>query len=509
MDSFAYLFGGGGGQRCELSRATMEPAKSVSSCESLYSVESTASEDEEEERGSDFEVFLSDSGSEAEKEAGPLRGRRGAYPAGQNFFFSPQSGRTHPGLRCRDRTGRARKPHDLLPPSGLRPSAHCCRYPMPLAEPYCRRLEETGGSLPWKSGSQKGAENSGRKRLSSAMGGGRSHGYPPPPPPSLREIKRQRKKEVEAKDVPRSSCWTAGDQLFAQKCWELQGFVRPLMGLLNRLKMGRFDRGLSSFQQSVAMDRIQRIIGVLQKPEMGERYLDTLLQVERMLKVWFPQVALKNLCANCDPTTEMPCQTVKPQQPPTEEHVAGRRGAASRDSVQSPPTEELHQTHLTAPGVSDGKGGALWGEPVRFLTDWPAMNLTWIHTSPISNPPLGHMDLSRVNSAFGQALLGPNAGAYGVVVFLQNNPAAPIAFGPSASMTPVPGSPTCCHSSSPLPGSGEPPRPQSLPGATVVGEGLLRGTLHGHSRSLPHLPTSEHSEGWDATSRKSAYYCDS
>ncbi|KAL6044189.1 hypothetical protein STEG23_019869 [Scotinomys teguina] len=74
-------------------------------------------------------------------------------------------------------------------------------------------------------------------------------------------------------------------------CKELQGFIRPLTDLLNGLKMGRFDKGLSSFQQSVAMDRIQRIVGVLQKPQMGERYLGTLLQVEGMLKTWFPHVA--------------------------------------------------------------------------------------------------------------------------------------------------------------------------------------------------------------------------
>lgn len=84
-----------------------------------------------------------------------------------------------------------------------------------------------------------------------------------------------------------------GDRLFAQKCRELRGFIRPLTELLNGLKMGRYDKGLSSFQQSVAMDRIQRIIGVLQKPEMGARYLGTLLQVEVMLRGWFPHVAPK------------------------------------------------------------------------------------------------------------------------------------------------------------------------------------------------------------------------
>ncbi|XP_012697456.2 circadian-associated transcriptional repressor [Clupea harengus] len=82
-----------------------------------------------------------------------------------------------------------------------------------------------------------------------------------------------------------------GDLLFTQKCLELQCFVRPMLELLHGLKNGRFDRGLSSFQQSVAMDRIQRIVGVLQKPNSGEKYLNTLLQVEMMLKLWFPQVS--------------------------------------------------------------------------------------------------------------------------------------------------------------------------------------------------------------------------
>ncbi|XP_036372070.1 circadian associated repressor of transcription a [Megalops cyprinoides] len=84
---------------------------------------------------------------------------------------------------------------------------------------------------------------------------------------------------------------TEGDCVFAQKCAELQVFVRPLLELLNGLKKGRYTRGLSSFQQSIAMDRIQRIVGVLQKPSMGEKYLQTLLQVEMLLKLWFPQIS--------------------------------------------------------------------------------------------------------------------------------------------------------------------------------------------------------------------------
>ncbi|XP_029958793.1 uncharacterized protein LOC115396866 [Salarias fasciatus] len=93
--------------------------------------------------------------------------------------------------------------------------------------------------------------------------------------------------------IPKSE----GDLLFAQKCAELQGFIRPLLELLNGLKRGRFDRGLSSFQQSVAMDRIQRIVGVLQRPNIGEKYLNTLLQVEMMLKLWFPQIPTQPVSA--------------------------------------------------------------------------------------------------------------------------------------------------------------------------------------------------------------------
>ncbi|XP_028254095.1 circadian-associated transcriptional repressor-like [Parambassis ranga] len=91
-----------------------------------------------------------------------------------------------------------------------------------------------------------------------------------------------------------SSSVTPGDLAFAQKCADLNRFVHPLLGLLHGLKSGRFDRGLTSFQQSVAIDRLQRILGILQKPEMGERYLQNLLQIEMLLKMWFPQLTLKS-----------------------------------------------------------------------------------------------------------------------------------------------------------------------------------------------------------------------
>ncbi|XP_066062795.1 circadian-associated transcriptional repressor isoform X1 [Chamaea fasciata] len=162
---------------------------------------------------------------------------------------------------------------------------------------------------------------------------------PPESPPSPRGGKRPRKGE--GGDVPPSD----GDRLFAQKCQELRGFIRPLAELLEGLRRGRYDRGgcpsqplppraplspggeftqfrdspgLSSFQQSVAMDRLQRIIGVLQKPEMGARYLRTLLQVEAMLRLWFPHVAPK---PSLDPAPAPPAA------PPRRRPPAGPPGA--------------------------------------------------------------------------------------------------------------------------------------------------------------------------------------
>ncbi|KAG7499962.1 circadian-associated transcriptional repressor-like [Solea senegalensis] len=105
-----------------------------------------------------------------------------------------------------------------------------------------------------------------------------------------------------------SSPVTPGDLVFAQKCTDLHKFAHPLHKLLKGLKTGRFDKGLTSFQQSVAIDRLQRILGVLQKPDMGEKYLQHLVQIEIMLKVWFPHLAFQSI--------DKPKQTITPQLPP-------------------------------------------------------------------------------------------------------------------------------------------------------------------------------------------------
>lgn len=246
-------------------------------------------------------------------------------------------------------------------------------------------------------------------------------------------VKRPRDRDLETSLNIRGAT-TEGDLLFAQKCKELQGFIRPLTDLLNGLKMGRFERGLSSFQQSVAMDRIQRIIGVLQKPQMGERYLRTLLQVEGMLKTWFPHIAAQK-------------SSLRSSRHQLTKHFLSHHSYPAASSP-APSLEKMEQTQL----------GHLVLKPKQpwHLTQWPAMNLTWIHTTPICNPPLS----TPSTVSFSHGPLGTGT-SIGVIFFLQHGEQP---FTHSAPTSPVP--PTTASPA--IPGypkklSGERPRCHSLP----------------------------------------------
>eukprot|EP00064_Thunnus_orientalis_P016653 superscaffoldBa00003350_g16722 len=161
--------------------------------------------------------------------------------------------------------------------------------------------------------------------------------------------------------IPKSQ----GDLLFAQKCAELQGFVRPLLELLNGLKRGRFDRGLSSFQQSVAMDRIQRIVGILQRPNSGEKYLNTLLQVEMMLKLWFPHILTQPVSAASS--------------------VATSPARSLQDNTSStPPHKHRDQLHIPVKD-SDGKEPGKLSKPYKAGQS-SEPSLTWVHVAPILSP---------------------------------------------------------------------------------------------------------------------------
>ncbi|ROL42077.1 Circadian-associated transcriptional repressor [Anabarilius grahami] len=210
---------------------------------------------------------------------------------------------------------------------------------------------------------------------------------------------------------------TEGDLLFARKCLELQGFVRPLLELLNGLKKGRFDKGLSSFQQSVAMDRIQRIVGVLQKPHIGEKYLPTLLQIEVMLKLWFPQVTAQDSVtpnpADFSPqniSTHGKSNITPPHKHKDQLHIPVKKRRLSWSDTDSPSSsppvvckrtkcfEEQHQW----PYVDGGEGSS--GTPSlsshtnqsdkrvsetleHKVIRWSGSRLTWVHIAPIFSPP--------------------------------------------------------------------------------------------------------------------------
>uniref|UniRef100_A0A672G0D6 Circadian associated repressor of transcription n=1 Tax=Salarias fasciatus TaxID=181472 RepID=A0A672G0D6_SALFA len=177
----------------------------------------------------------------------------------------------------------------------------------------------------------------------------------------------QRGKRVTSQ-IPKSE----GDLLFAQKCAELQGFIRPLLELLNGLKRGRFDRGLSSFQQSVAMDRIQRIVGVLQRPNIGEKYLNTLLQVEMMLKLWFPQIPTQPVSAASSVATS-PTHG-PPSSPPL----------ASDANQNSPDVAGNSQSDDTKGTDSDGDEHSKLSQYKAGQSSEPS--LTWVHVAPILSP---------------------------------------------------------------------------------------------------------------------------
>nr|XP_023685774.1 circadian-associated transcriptional repressor isoform X1 [Paramormyrops kingsleyae]XP_023685775.1 circadian-associated transcriptional repressor isoform X1 [Paramormyrops kingsleyae] len=211
---------------------------------------------------------------------------------------------------------------------------------------------------------------------------------------------------------------TEGGSRFTQKCAELQVFVRPLLDLLNGLKNGRFDRGLNSFQQSVAMDRIQRIVGVLQRPTSGEKHLHTLLQVEMLLKLWFPGIPHHAPAGPRLPSGHNHPPVTPPHKHKDQLHIPVKKRKLSwsdTDSTNSPTLsfrqvkveEEGRDGHrATAVIGSEQRGGAITGleDPVGTgkddkvdtregqssgykVTHVSEPSLTWVHVAPILSPP--------------------------------------------------------------------------------------------------------------------------
>lgn len=126
--------------------------------------------------------------------------------------------------------------------------------------------------------------------------------------------------------------------LFSHKCSELQVYVQPLSSILRGLRSGRYSDRLSSFQESVAMDRIQRIMGVLQNPNMGGCFLSIILKIEEMLQSWFPHI--------------------KPNQTQTDDSTPAKKQRQHHSSASSPPPRPPAASHSCT-------------------------HLKWLHMSPI------------------------------------------------------------------------------------------------------------------------------
>ncbi|KAK9516656.1 hypothetical protein VZT92_024575 [Zoarces viviparus] len=192
--------------------------------------------------------------------------------------------------------------------------------------------------------------------------------------------------EEECKERQLISNVSEKNRIFRRKCMELQCYIHPLSSILNGLRSGRYRERLSSFQESVAMDRIQRIMGVLQNPCMGEKYVNIILKMEEMLKSWFPNVKLTDQVTVTQ--TEEAVPTKKPKLSPVT-----ITAVMSPVSVSDPPAgvKTLRATDLTPPGA------------------YSASNLKWLHTSPICSPiaeqaqagsrhPLSPRDLTQDNA---------------------------------------------------------------------------------------------------------------
>lgn len=176
---------------------------------------------------------------------------------------------------------------------------------------------------------------------------------------SQQALKRPRgSTEEDCKERQLISNVSEKNHIFWKKCMELQCYIHPLSSILNGLRSGRYRERLSSFQESVAMDRIQRIMGVLQNPCMGERYINIILKMEEMLKTWFPNIQLRDQLTITQSEEALPAKKLK---------LSAATAPEATSPVSDPPAgvEALRATDPAAPGA------------------YSASNLKWLHTSPI------------------------------------------------------------------------------------------------------------------------------
>ncbi|XP_035538406.1 circadian-associated transcriptional repressor-like [Morone saxatilis] len=110
------------------------------------------------------------------------------------------------------------------------------------------------------------------------------------------------------------------------------------------------------------MDRIQRIMGVLQNPNMGGRFLSIILKIEEMLQSWFP---------NIKPTDD--------GSPPKKQ-----KHHSSASSPPPPPPSSLLCSSDVEPAVA---------------ASYSSTHLKWLHTSAVCSLKTPESTLSRPAAA--------------------------------------------------------------------------------------------------------------
>ncbi|XP_040902482.1 circadian-associated transcriptional repressor-like isoform X2 [Toxotes jaculatrix] len=188
------------------------------------------------------------------------------------------------------------------------------------------------------------------------------------------------------------------NELFSHKCMELQCYIQPLSSILRGLRSGRYSERLSSFQESVAMDRIQRILGVLQNPNMGGRFLGIILKIEEMLQSWFPHIK-PNLLQTDDSSS------AKKQK----HHSSASPPPASSDVE---PTASYSSTHLkwlhTSPICSLKTPESMLGQPAASAPPLPARcNQEVTQDSAVSSSTDSHTGSLRRLGAIPRLSQGP------------------------------------------------------------------------------------------------------
>lgn len=474
-----------------LSMEDTESSDYLSSCDSVYSLDSRSSVEDDYD---DFDVFLSDGCDEDEKDAHEVNDRRGDDAEMKRPSLSPESQRTafmKSNMKCLDHKYRALRTAGLHPMGFLQSSRPCARYPFLLQN----RTTSSNHSWAFDRNADVQKRTCEQKRAGGELKlsvvplmakDGPDHSITLEAPGIKRPREQDDEERLTRAELNRrgaDATISDGDRIFAEKCKELQGFIKPLTELLNGLKRGRFERGLSSFQQSVAMDRIQRIVGVLQKPEMGERYLGTLLQVEMMLKVWFPHVVMKSPSSLAYVEEEPECKLRNVENSNNNETKVKSTQRTKRiiRSLKSPHrlSPSLKSTRKIPTVAASTEIEHEPTDPHRESTplraDWPKMNLTWMHTSPIPNPPSSPVDLRGLNTPFGQNLFAPNLNNCGFIVLLHNNLVTSPTYPRSAPLSPEMSSTEFCLPKEQSVQIGDPPRSISAPGvASATGAGMVK-----------------------------------